>query len=197
MINNYIARQLGNPTGLGGKLIMSVMNQHNKFMYDETAALLSLQATDKVLDIGCGNGYMLQTIAARYGCTSVGIDISESILKAAAKRNRKFVKADMMAFKHCMVSDMPTAAFNKAYTINTVYFWESLGDTMAEIRRVLKPDGIFVNTLYTNEALDKLSHTTNYKRFTTKQLTDAAQAVGFKTRLSTIENKEAYCIVCY
>ena len=57
-------------------------------------------------------------------------------------------------------------SFTKAYTINTVYFWSDLNKAMLEIRRVLKSDGVFINTLYTNGTLSSFSHTRfGYKRY--------------------------------
>lgn len=199
-INSYIARQFGRPTGLGGGIVAAVMNRQNQPLYEETERLLSPCNADRILDIGCGNGYVLRVLAERYDCDYVGIDISESILRAAAKRNRRSVRDGRMAFKCCEASRMVfgDAAFDKAFTINTVYFWEDLSSTMAEIRRVLKSGGTFINTLYANETLARFSHTQyGYKRFTQEQLTSAAQSAGFSTETVPILGGAAYCIVCH
>ncbi|MDR0885252.1 MAG: class I SAM-dependent methyltransferase [Clostridiales Family XIII bacterium] len=42
----------------------------------------------------------------------------------------------------------------KVYTINTVYFWSSLDVGLTEIWRILQPDGVFGNTVYSKAMLD-------------------------------------------
>ena len=199
-INNYIAQQFVNPTGIGGKIITGIMNQQNQILYEETARLLSPRSSDRVLDIGCGNGYVLEMLAKQQTCDYVGIDISKSILHAAAKRNQIFVKNGMMMFQYGEAGKIPfdEAMFDKAYTINTVYFWEDLIGTMAEIKRILKQSGIFINTLYTNDTLARFSHTQfGYKHFMPEQLINAARDVGFDAEIVPIKSGAAYSVVCH
>jgi len=198
-INKYIAKQLGNPTGIGGKLVFSVMSRQNRPLYEDTIRLLSLTDSDSILDIGCGNGYVLNMLASRSDCALTGVDFSPSAVKSALSRNRKFVKNGRM---NLVCQDMsklpfPDCSFDKAYSINTVYFWENLDEVMTEIRRVLKPNGLFINALYTNETLDGFSHTEfGYKRFAPGELTDAAQNAGFSVNITPVFNGKAYCLVC-
>jgi len=198
-INNYIARQFRKPSGFGGRAVSFVMNYQNRPLYDKTIKLLSPSDNEKILDIGCGNGYVLEVLANRYNCEYVGIDTSSSILKSAKKRNKRLASNSRITFECCDVIKMPfnNEAFDKIYTINTVYFWEDLHNTMSEIKRVLKPSGRFVNTLYTNETLSRLSHARDgYKLFSQKDLLKAANDVGFKTEIIPTMQGQAYCIVC-
>jgi len=188
-LNAYIARQLGSPAGLGGKLVASVMNRQNRPLYDETIRLLSLSASDSVLDIGCGNGYALRLLERQCGGRFSGIDPSVSMVRAASRRN----KGMTFVCEGASAMSFADGAFDKAFSINTVYFWDDLRKTMAEIRRVLKPGGLFVNTFYTNETLDRLSHTQfGYKRYTTEELSNHA---GFSAKAVPILNGAACCFV--
>lgn len=197
-LHSYIAKQFRDPAGTGGKLVSAVMNRQNRPLYEETIRLLSPSNSDSILDIGCGNGTVLNMLANQCNCDLTGIDTSMSILKDATKRNCTFVKKGKMTFL-CQNANAMTFAdqsFSKAYTINTVYFWESLGDTMAEIERVLKPGGLFINTLYTNETLHSFAHTQfGYKQFTTEQLVSAGADAGFIADVVPIQNGDAYCII--
>ena len=193
-LNSYIAKQFGDPTGPGGKLVSHIMNQQNRPLYEETIRLLAPADTDSVLDIGCGNGYVLQMIARQSGCTLTGIDTSASIIKAAVRCNR-LAQATLLCQN---ASEMSFAdhTFSKAYTINTVYFWEDLSATMAEIQRVLKPGGLFINTLYSNETLSQHPHTQfGYKRYTAEQLISAGTSADFAAKVVLTLNGAAYCVV--
>lgn len=197
-VNRYIAKQFSNPAGIGGKIVSSVMNMQNRPLYEYTTRLLSLSDADSVLDIGCGNGYVLNMLANRTGCALTGIDISPSAIKTALSRNRKFVKSGRMDLVRQDMNKLPFSdcSFDKVYSINTVYFWENLDGIMAEIRRVLKPNGLFINTLYTNETLDTFSHTKfGYKRNTPDELINAGQNTGFAVDVAPALSGKAYCVL--
>jgi len=198
-ISKYISRQFSNPSGVGGKIASFIINRHNTEMYEETARILNIDNSDHILDIGCGNGYMLNLLAKRFNANFDGIDISESILKSAQKRNRKFVQNGKMSFSVGVADKMPfkNSTFDKICTLNTVYFWEDLNATMQEICRIMKPNGLFVNTLFTNETLSRFPHTKyGYRFFIEAQLIEAARYSGFDVSTVPIMNNAAYCIVC-
>jgi ubiquinone/menaquinone biosynthesis C-methylase UbiE len=198
VVNKYIAKQFNQPSGIGGKLISYIMNRQNRILYEETLRLLAVTDTDTILDIGCGNGYVMNMIARRYDCKLTGIDISTDILKSAEKRNHKFVKDGRMNLMCQDIGKMSFSdeAFNKIYTINTVYSWENLNGTMGEIWRVLKPGGKFINTLYTNEMLDRFPHAQHgYKRFSIDQLTSGGINAGFTVNVVPVFNSAALCVL--
>ncbi len=197
-IKEYISKQFSSPKGLGGSLISVVMNHQNRPLYDATMHLLQLSDSDSVLDIGCGNGFVLNLLARRYDACFTGIDTSESAIKAASRRNLKYIERGNMNLSCQDVSLMSFSdeSFSKAYTINTVYFWNDLNKTMAEIWRVLKVGGIFVNTLYTNETLSRFSHTgIGYKKYTSDQLTRAGENAGLSVKSVPIVDGAAYSVI--
>jgi ubiquinone/menaquinone biosynthesis C-methylase UbiE len=198
-LNNFISRQFGKPSGLGGRLVSQIMHQQNRPMYEETLRLLSMRENEHVLDIGCGDGYALNMLATQQKGHFAGVDISEHIIKSAQSRNRRYIRSGTMEF-HCNdLSKMPfeKAAFDKAFTINTVYFWSDLHTAFVEIRRVTKTDGIFINTLYTNAALSRFSHTkSGYNRYEPDLLIKEANEAGFEASTIMILDGMAYCLVC-
>ena len=197
-INSYVAKQFQNPKGLGGRFVSMIMNRQNRPLYDETIRRLSLADSDSVLDIGCGNGFVLNLLARQYDAQFAGIDTSDSVIKVAIRRNNRFVANNAMRFfcQNASAMSFADGSFSKAYTINTVYFWDDLDKTMAEIRRVLKPDGVFINTLYTNETLSRLSHTEfGYKKYETRRLENAGASAGFTVKTVSILSGAAYSLI--
>ena len=73
-IKKFYARHLRNPKGFGGRIVTSVMNKQNLPLYEATIKLLKPSKSDVILDIGCGNGYVLGMLAKQYGGLYIGID---------------------------------------------------------------------------------------------------------------------------
>ena len=194
-LNEYIAKQFANPRGFGGRIVMAAMNRQNAAMYDATEALLHPKAQDTILDIGFGNGAMMERLARTCDCRLIGTDISEDVL-AIAKRRLGSKNAELLC---CPVDDMPLEdeTIDKALTINTMYFWDDLANGFQEIARVLKPGGVFLGTHYTNRSLEAYSHTQyGYKMRTEGEVVSAAQNVGFGVESVPIMGDRAYCLVC-
>lgn len=193
-INEHIAKQFANPCGIGGRIVMAVMNRQNARMYEATERLLRPRNDDTILDIGCGNGIMLERIAHACDCRLIGTDISEDALEIA-KRQLAGTNVELL---RCPVDDMPLedATVDKALTINTIYFWEDLASGFEEIARVLKPEGIFIGTHYTNQALESYPHTQfGYRIRTEQEVVSAAENAGFVVQIKSIMDGRAYCVV--
>lgn len=197
-INRYISKQFSNPKGLGGRLVSLMMNRQNRPLYKAVIQELSLTGLDKVLDVGCGNGFVLNLLAKEHQDHFVGIDLSNSAIHSARWRNRRFVKSQTMDFICADVAAMPFAdgSFSKAYTINTVYFWDDLDTALMEIWRILKDDGIFINTLYSEKVLGRHPHTRfGYKKYSTEQLAEAGIKAGFTVWVVPLFRGAAYNLV--
>jgi cyclopropane fatty-acyl-phospholipid synthase-like methyltransferase len=198
-MNQFIAEQFKKPHGIGGKLVTAVMNKQNRPLYEETAALLSLEDNDKVLDIGCGNGFVLELLAKTHNCRFDGIDVAEDAVRSASYRCRAYIKKKQMriTLQDGAAMSFDDGVFDKAYSINVAYFWSDLFAQMTEIHRVLRPKGVFFNTLYTNEALARFSHTQyGYRRITLNEWSDVCAKTGFAVKSKPIANGLAYCLIC-
>ena len=177
----------------------AVMNRQNRPLYEATLDLLGADDYDLVLDIGCGNGAVLALLASRCGAALAGVDPSPDMVKAAASRNAVLVRQGRLAVtlgdaSHLNFDDQ---AFTKAFSVNTVYFWDDLQATMSEIRRMLVPSGLFVNALYTNETLRGHPHTqTGYRFHDPKALVESAVHSGFEVNTVPVVDGLGYCLVC-
>jgi ubiquinone/menaquinone biosynthesis C-methylase UbiE len=199
MIFKYIARQFGNPTGCGGKISTLVMNFLNQKMYRTVIENIDIRKTDTVLEIGFGNGYLIRELSNKCPEKLYGIEISQDMLNAVTRKNRKKIEQGKIILKLADVQDLPfgDSSVDKAYTVNTVYFWRDTQKGLSEIKRVLKPDGIFLNVIYLKEDLDKLPVTRyGFTKFTVEQIEKATTESGLKVeRIIEIEPQKSVCVV--
>jgi len=95
--------------------------------------------TDRILDLGCGDGLDIE-ILRHMGCARVvGVDISPKLLAEARKRNPdvRFVQAPIEALP------FQNASFDKVVVDSVFPHVEDFAKALREIRRVLAPHGKF------------------------------------------------------
>lgn len=179
----YIGSQFGNPRGIIGKICCVLMNVINRAMYRKTVTAMDICPGDKVLDIGYGNGYLLQQIDKKCEAELYGIDISDDMRLQATKRNKRAEQAGRLSLRVGDCCDLPYEdnMFDGVTSINTIYFWADTVRGLSEIYRVLKPGKSFYNVVYTKEWLDKLSYTKKgFKKYDPAQLMELGRAAGFE-----------------
>jgi ubiquinone/menaquinone biosynthesis C-methylase UbiE len=194
----YIGAQFRKPKGFGGTLSTFLMNTINRRQYASTERVLSLADGERVLDVGFGNGFMLQRLERQYNCKYYGIEISDDMVITASKRNEQSIKSGSMklVLGDIVMTDFKDSFFDKIYTVNTVYFWDDLTAGLTEIHRILKDGGVFANAIYSREWLSKLSYTIiGFAKYSLDELTAAGEQLGFTVRVIPIEKNKSYCLV--
>ena len=198
-IYKYIARQFGNPTGFGGKISTLIMNFLNKKLYKAIVENLHIRTTDTILDIGFGNGYLIRRLSNKNLQKIYGIEISPDMLKVATKKSRKKIEQGKVELLLADVQNLPfeNDLIDKIYTINTVYFWRDINRGFAEIKRVLKPNGVFLNVIYLKDWLDKLPVTQyGFSKYTAEQIENITIENGLKIeRIFEIHSRKSICII--
>lgn len=113
--------------------------RHARFVSDLAGPVLEWlapQAGERVLDLGCGDGVLAAELARR-GVSVLGIDISESLLKAAAERG--------VETRHMDGQNLPFDGEFDAVFSNAALHWMSNASAVIEgVFRALKPGGRFV-----------------------------------------------------
>jgi trans-aconitate methyltransferase len=113
--------------------------RHARFVSDLAGPVLEWlapQAGERVLDLGCGDGVLTAELARR-GVSVLGIDISESLLKAAAERG--------VETRHMDGQNLPFDGEFDAVFSNAALHWMSNASAVIEgVFRALKPGGRFV-----------------------------------------------------
>lgn len=149
----YVSSQFKNPRGFGGVIISIIQNVLNRAMYNDAATIVSLKHDDRVLDIGYGNGYLLQILYKKQVVDLYGIDISDDAKKMATKKNKKAFRDNHLHLSvgDCCSLPYEESTFDAVTSINTIYFWNDTVKGLSEIRRTLKNGKSFYNIVYTKE----------------------------------------------
>ena len=135
------------PAGLGGKLMVRMMNVGHRALARWGLRFLLLSADAKVLDCGCGGGANIRTLLKKCPQGIVkGVDISDVSVTTARRVNRSAIADGRCAVWQGSVDELIFAAdwFDAVTAFETVYFWPGLVPCFREVYRVLKPDGTFL-----------------------------------------------------
>jgi ubiquinone/menaquinone biosynthesis C-methylase UbiE len=167
-VSKYVANQLGNPTGIFGKLAASIWNRRNAVLNDTAFELLELIPTDRVLDIGFGGGYLLDRMATRVTKGwLVGVDISPAMVANAEKRYHTSIQSGKIELKCATVESLPypDQYFSKVCSINSIFYWQDIKQSLVEIRRVLEKDGKAVLCFTDKGSIEKKNFSKEIKLF--------------------------------
>ena len=158
-----IAKQLGHPRGVGGRMVGLALNRGNRGFV--TAAVQALQADDDavVADVGFGGGVGLKLLLDSVGRSGRvhGVEVSDTMLKQAAKQYRRDVEAGRLVLHNGSLTGLPFAdgTLNGVVTVNTIYFVAELQEAFAELARVTAPSGRIVVGVADPDTMAKLPFT--------------------------------------
>ncbi len=119
-----------------------------------TIEMLAIKPGDMLLEIGFGAGKAIELAAAQVTDGQVmGLDLSATMVRAAKRRNAHAVKSGKVKLMQGDVAALPFAdqQFDKLWSIHTLYFWWNSLESVREMYRVLKPDGMAILTLSPGE----------------------------------------------
>jgi len=173
-----IAGQFGNPRGLLGRLVGHVMALNNSKRSTWVLSLLALGEADRVLEVGFGSGVDIRRVAevAVKGAVA-GVEHSKTMLSQASRRNRQSIRAGQVRLREGSAEHLPFAdnSFDKAFSINSVQFWEDLDQSFGEAARVLQPGGLLATAIRPRNADADQSTSREWGR----RLAGHLQAAGF------------------
>jgi ubiquinone/menaquinone biosynthesis C-methylase UbiE len=155
-----LLKQARMPEGRFGAFWARFMNIGHSNLTRWGLSHISINKDDTILDIGCGGGKTVNTLAKIAAEGKVyGIDYSEVSVAVSTSKNKKLIDAGRVRILHASVDSLPFPddMFNLVTAVESFYFWPDLINNLQEIRRVLKPGGsvIIVHAIYRDERFEK------------------------------------------
>ena len=147
-----------NPVGLGGKIMVALMNLGHSPVARWGLRFLELTPDAKVLDCGCGGGANIKRLLKKCPQGVVkGIDYSSVSVEKSKRVNEAAVTKGRCDVLRASVTELPfeSEQFNAVTAFETVYFWPDLPQCFREVWRVLKSGGTFLICNESNGDTDK------------------------------------------
>lgn len=109
------------------------------------AEQLDVRRGMRLLDIGCGLGGASRYFAHEHGCRVTGIDLTEEYVRVADSLARRVGLGALISYRLGSALSLPFAAgtFDGAYMLHVGMNIEDKSRLFAEVRRALKPQGVF------------------------------------------------------
>lgn len=114
---------------------MADMNQ-----IDEMIKMMELNSNDKILDLGCGNGFITEYLGNYLGAKIIGVDISDVTIDRANNRvkNNPDVKFEVGDINNI---SYPPDSFTKIISIDSHYFVDDFKSFLLSLLKILTPKG--------------------------------------------------------
>lgn len=178
-----VAAQLANPEGEAGIRIAANMNVSNGDMTRYAVDLMTYAPDARVLEIGPGNGkFAAYVLSKGQGVHYTGVDRSITMVNEAQRINNRHITADRARFEQTdgRALPFPDHSFDNVFTVNTLYFWETPGVQLAEVRRVLKRGGTFCLAIASRAFMEQLPFTAyGFTLYTPRAAQELLLANGF------------------
>ena len=123
------------------------MERGHRPVGEQAIVKMQIPANAVVLDVGCGSGWAARLIATQASQGHViGIDVSDEMIRLASDQSRDFPNLE---FKVASAESLPfgDAKFSHAFSTESLYYYADIEAAAREIRRVLRPGGLFVTVV--------------------------------------------------
>lgn len=137
-----VKNQYADSTRLETRISIHEKYSRNKQPFGEwIVSYYAFRPGERVLELGCGTGSMWKGVTLPEGCHVTLTDLSEGMLNTA-RTNTAHLQAD---YAQCDAMALPwaNASFDVVIANMMLYHVPDISKALAEIRRVLKPDGRF------------------------------------------------------
>lgn len=179
----FIARQSGNPSGVIGRIIATIMEHETANDNAAAIELLALRPAERILDLGCGHGRSLPRLADEVPQGSVsGVDHSALMLERARRRCARLVRSRRVVLQRCDAARLPfeDGAFDAVLSVHTIYFWPDPAAQLREIHRVLRAGGrLALGLRFASDAASRSFPASVYRFHSEEQVRALLEGAGF------------------
>lgn len=188
----FMAKQLGRPSGILGNLAAILWNHRNASLNEAAFDRLALNSTDRVLEAGFGGGYLLGRMSAVLAQGwLVGIDISPAIVTRCEKRCHPLIEKGRLELKCAQVESIPYPAevFNKACSVNSIFYWQDVPLALSELGRVLTKDGLLVLCFTCKESLESRNFARHVTLYEAEEIEQMLVEAGFQVNTRHLSDR--------
>lgn len=120
------------------------MERGHRPVGEQAIARMEVPTDASVLDVGCGSGWATRLLADyATGGKVIGIDISDEMVRVARESSESYANA---VFEVASAESLPFAdgEFTHAFSMESLYYYQSISQAVSEIHRVMQNGGLFV-----------------------------------------------------
>jgi ubiquinone/menaquinone biosynthesis C-methylase UbiE len=142
-----LTRQCRKPTGWLGRRLARAMNMGHAPLTAWGLGHVHVGRRARILDIGCGGGRTLRTLAEITTDGHVdGVDYAPASVATSRESNADLIQTGRVSVQQASVSQLPfpDTSFDLITAVETHYYWPDLHRDLREVLRVLQPGGQFV-----------------------------------------------------
>lgn len=145
------------PEGKLGNIQLKSMNKEHTPVSLWGLKHLDIKEEDIILDVGCGGGINVKRMAEK-AKKVYGVDYSIESVKLSREVNAQGIYDGKVEIIEGDVQKLPfyDETFDIVTAFETIYFWPDIEKCFGEVKRVLKPGGIFLIGTESNGS-DKLA----------------------------------------
>ena len=139
------------PKGKLGNIQLKSMNKEHTPVSLWGLKHLDIKSDDVILDVGCGGGININRMSEK-AKKVYGVDYSIESVKLSREVNRQEIYGGKVEVVKGDVQSLPfeDESFDIVTAFETVYFWPNIEKCFREVKRVLKPGGIFLIGMESN-----------------------------------------------
>lgn len=190
------------PEGIGGKIMVHMMNTGHSSMAEWGFAHIKIQSEDVCLDIGCGGGANIRKLLEKspYGRV-VGIDYSEISVEKSRKINKAGIESKRCEILQGDVMKLPfrDKTFDVITAFETIYFWPDISEAFKKVYKILKIGGTFMICNESNGENPKDEKWTKIiqgmKIYNSEQIEKSLENAGFRDVKVDKTKKGWICVV--
>jgi ubiquinone/menaquinone biosynthesis C-methylase UbiE len=172
-----LAAQLKKPTGQNAIEVANGMQASNANIISKAIAAINPQPGDRILEIGPGSASHITVLPESVHYT--GLDISPEMVALA---QQTFATRPNTAFLpgNGTTLPFPDKAFDKVFSVNTLYFWQEPKAYAAEIARVLQPGGLLCLGFIPQSTMQHIPFAKyGFTHYTQQEAAELLESVGF------------------